>query len=52
MKRHIIQTLFFLLIVTVSSAQELNKFFNEADSFLKANVVNSLVMLLKKTQKF
>ena len=43
MKRHIIQTLFFLLIVTVSSAQELNKFFNEADSFLKANVVNSLV---------
>tara|TARA_R110000782_G_scaffold120133_2_gene211025 strand:+ start:1059 stop:1772 length:714 start_codon:yes stop_codon:yes gene_type:complete len=43
MKRHIIQTLFFLLIVTVSSAQELNKFFNEADSFLKANVVTGLV---------
>jgi hypothetical protein len=29
--------------VTVSSGQELNKFFNEADSFLKANVVNGLV---------
>jgi hypothetical protein len=43
MKRHIIQTLFFLLIVTVSSGQELNKFFNEADIFLKTNVVNGLV---------
>jgi hypothetical protein len=38
MKRHIVQTLFFLLIVTGSSAQELKTFFNETDSFLKANV--------------
>ncbi len=43
MKRHIIQTLFFLLIVTGSSAQELNNFFNETDSFLKANVMDGRV---------
>ena len=43
MKRHIIQILFFLLIVTGSSAQELNTFFNGTDSFLKANIVDGRV---------
>jgi hypothetical protein len=43
MKRHIIQALFFFLIVTGSSAQELNTFFNETDSFLKANIIDGRV---------
>ena len=43
MKRHIKQTLFFFLIVTGSSAQELNTFFNETDSFLKATIIDGRV---------
>ena len=33
----------FLLIVTGTSAQELNTFFKETDSFFKANIVDGRV---------
>ncbi|HDZ05071.1 hypothetical protein LCGC14_0081340 [marine sediment metagenome] len=43
MKRIFIQTLFLFLTVTNLSAQDLNDFFNSADSFFKTNVVNGKV---------
>ena len=43
MKRIFIQTLFLFLTVTNLSAQDLNGFFNSADSFFKTNVVNGKV---------
>jgi hypothetical protein len=43
MKRTFIQSLFFLLIVTSVSAQDVVTFFNKSDSFFKENVVNGKV---------
>ncbi|WP_339841363.1 DUF547 domain-containing protein [uncultured Maribacter sp.] len=43
MKRIIIRTLFFFMIVTNLSAQELTGFFNKTNSFLKTNVVDGRV---------
>ncbi|MDO6473107.1 DUF547 domain-containing protein [Maribacter sp. 1_MG-2023] len=43
MKRTLIQTLFFLLIVTSVSAQDVATFFNKSDSFFKTNVVDGKV---------
>jgi len=43
MKRIIIRTLFFFMIMTNLSAQELTDFFNKTNSFLKTNVVDGRV---------
>ena len=43
MKRTLIQTLFFLLIVTNISAQDVAAFFNKSDGFFKTNVVDGKV---------
>ncbi|TDT43826.1 uncharacterized protein DUF547 [Maribacter spongiicola] len=43
MKRTLLQTLFFLLIVTNISAQDVATFFSKSDSFFKTNVVDGKV---------
>tara|TARA_R110002153_G_scaffold254706_4_gene413181 strand:- start:5610 stop:6326 length:717 start_codon:yes stop_codon:yes gene_type:complete len=43
MKRIFIQTLFLFLTVTSISAQDLDEFFNSADSFFKTNVMDGKV---------
>ncbi|MDP5060597.1 MAG: DUF547 domain-containing protein [Maribacter sp.] len=43
MNRTLLQTLFFFLIVTNISAQDVSTFFSKSDSFFKANVVDGKV---------